>query len=125
MQICIYKNVFIISLFTNIILATSLFKTSYAWLIYYIDIYEPKTACKMLNTVDLYDIQDLITHQPSLLGNDWYCMCGYSLHLTCNGVLSAEIVVNPTMSEKNMVTWSKLSASIVSPFLRLSATALQ
>lgn len=44
--------------------------------------------------------------------------------LTCNGVLSADIVVKPTMSLKYIVTQSKLSASTLLPRFNCSATGL-
>lgn len=41
---------------------------------------------------------------------------------TCNGVLSADMAVKPTMSLKKIVTQSKLSASTLFPRLSCSAT---
>lgn len=43
---------------------------------------------------------------------------------TCKGVLCDDRLVNPTMSEKKMVTESKVSASTDFPFLSCSATDL-
>ena len=43
---------------------------------------------------------------------------------TSRGLLSAAILVNPTISLKNIVTISKLSAATRSPRLRTSATGL-